>query len=213
MRAINQSKKAGGCPRAGGRTKSTAEHDRSYIRETRSVCERKRERTTVQSRRVGHCTTVCARNEYRDVECVAVLEDAESKTVHVREKGHVVIKIVTRDRVRGTETVDSYIRREGDQEHIGILMLVLVVCKYAHSAVSGDSIGGNSSLPSQNFKSCPSLFSKPRQFPHSGNTGSPALKVASYEMTPESCLLGLRRVRAAVAEVGREGDGKWARMR
>lgn len=55
----------------------------------------------------GHCTTVSARNEDRDVECVAVLEDAESKTVHVREKGHVVINIVTRDHVRGTETVDS----------------------------------------------------------------------------------------------------------
>ena len=103
---------------------------------------------------------------------------------------------------------------------MGILMLMLVlvlVCKYAHSAVSGDSSGGNSSLPSQNFKSCPSLFSKPRQLPHSGNTGSAALKGASYEMTPsgprESCLLGLRRVRPAVAEVGREGDGKWARMR
>ena len=52
-----------------------------------------------------------ARNEYRDVECVAVLEDAESKTVHVREKSHVVIKIVMRDRVRGTETVDSYVEK------------------------------------------------------------------------------------------------------
>ena len=71
----------------------------TYARQ--GVCARGGEkRTRVQSRRVGHCTTVSARNEYRAVECVAVLEDAESKTVHVRERGHVVIKIVTRDRVR-----------------------------------------------------------------------------------------------------------------
>jgi len=78
--------------------------------------------------------------------------------------------------------------------------------------VSGDSIG--EALP----HCCPSLFSKPRQFPHSGEADNPAVKLASHEMDPsspeESCLPLLRRVRPAVANVGavEEADGRVVRM-
>ena len=96
MRAINQKKRREDIQEQGVERRArrnTIGH--TYARQ--GVCARGREkRTTVQSRRVGHCTTVSARNEYRDVECVAVLEDAESKTVHVREKSHVVIKKIGR---------------------------------------------------------------------------------------------------------------------
>jgi len=100
---------------------------------------------------------------------------------------------------------------------MGILVvLVVLVCRYAHSAVSGDPLGGVLLLASQKFNPCPSLFSKPRQFPHSGEADGPASKVASHEMNPssprESRLPLLRRVRPAVAKVEADGDGEFVRM-
>lgn len=93
--------------------------------------------------------------------------------------------------------------------------LIVLICRYAHSAVSGDWIG-DALLASQKFNSCPPLFSKPRQFPNSGEADNPASKVASHDMNPsspdESCLPLLRRVRPAVAKVGAEADGKLVRM-
>jgi len=100
---------------------------------------------------------------------------------------------------------------------LGILVvLVVLICKYAISALSGDSIGGVVLLASQMFNSCPLLFSRPRQFPRSGEADNPASKVASHGMNPsdpeERCLAILRRVRPVVAKVGVEGDGKLVRM-
>jgi len=93
---------------------------------------------------------------------------------------------------------------------------VVLICRYAHRAVSGDSMGNVLLLASQKFNSCPPLFSKPRQFPHSGEADNPASKVALHETNPsspeESCLPLPRRVRPAVAKVGAEADGTLVRM-
>ena len=95
-------------------------------------------------------------------------------------------------------------------------VLIVLICRYAHRAVSGDSIGDVLLLASQKFNSCPPLFSKPRQFPHSGEVGNPASKLASHETNPsspeESCLPLPRRLRPAVAKVGAEADGTLVRM-
>jgi hypothetical protein len=81
--------------------------------------------------------------------------------------------------------------------------------------VIGDWIGDVLLAP-QKFNSCPLPFSKPRQFPNSGEAGNPTSKVASHDMNPsspgESCLPLLRRVRPALAKVGAEAGGKLVRM-
>jgi len=142
---------------------------------------------------------------------------ADSKTVHGRDGIGVVIKIITRELCPSnrTKTCISKEIRTGDQEGLGI-WLVLLVCGYAHSAVSGDSVGDVSSPPSQKLNSSPSPFSKPRQFPHSGNTDNPASKDVSYGASPlsprESCLPAPRRAQPAVAEVA-HWDGKWVRTK
>lgn len=96
-------------------------------------------------------------------------------------------------------------------------VLIVLICRYAHRAVSGDSMSDVPLLASQKFNSCPPLFSKPRQFPHSGEADNTASKGASHETNPsspeESCLPLLpRRERPAVAKVGAEADGTLVRM-
>ncbi len=96
-----------------------------------------------------------------------------------------------------------------------VLIVFVLICRCAHSAASGDWIG-DALLASQKFNSCPRPFSKPRQFPNSGEADNPASKVASHDMNPSSsegsCLQLLRRVRPAVAKVGAEEDGKLVNM-
>ena len=53
-------------------------------------------------------------------------------------------------------------------------VLVVLICRYAHRTVSGDSIGDVLLLASQKFNSCSPLFSRPRQFPHSDEIDNPA---------------------------------------